>query len=64
MGALDDQRRMRRTALVGRFAVESAVREGEDTVVAVRPGAFRFFDAESGRRIGADALDTAASGAR
>jgi multiple sugar transport system ATP-binding protein len=64
LGALDDQRRMRRTALVGRFAVESRVREGEDAAVAVRPGASRFYDAESGRRIGADPLDTAASGAR
>ncbi len=53
LGALDDQRRIRRTALVGRFGVDSRVREGEDAQVAVRPGALRFFDPESGRRIGA-----------
>jgi multiple sugar transport system ATP-binding protein len=53
LGALDDQRRIRRTALVGRFGVESRVREDEDADVAVMPAALRFFDAESGRRIGA-----------
>jgi len=55
LGALDDQRRIRRTALVGRFGVDSRVREGEEAQVAVRPGALRFFDAESGRRVGAAA---------
>jgi multiple sugar transport system ATP-binding protein len=55
LGALDDQRRIRRTALVGRFGVASGVREDEDADVAVLPAAMRFFDAESGRRIGADA---------
>jgi len=54
LGALDDQRRIRRTALVGRFSVASGVREDEDAEVAVMPGALRFFDAESGRRIGAE----------
>ncbi|HZO50650.1 MAG TPA: hypothetical protein VFB26_10930, partial [Gaiellaceae bacterium] len=60
LGALDDQRRIRRTALVGRFGVDSRVREGEDAQVAVRPGALRFFDPESGRRIGAGAPTEAA----
>ncbi len=55
LGALDDQRRMRRTALVGRFGVESRAREGESVTVAIRPGALRFFDPDSGRRIGAPA---------
>jgi multiple sugar transport system ATP-binding protein len=53
LGALDDQRRIRRTALVGRFGVDSGVREDEDAEVAVMPAALRFFDAENGRRIGA-----------
>jgi multiple sugar transport system ATP-binding protein len=54
LDVLDDQRRMRRTALIGRFGVDSRVREDEDAEVAVRPRALRFFDPESGRRIGAD----------
>jgi multiple sugar transport system ATP-binding protein len=54
LDALDDQRRMRRTALVGRFGVDSRVREDEDAQVAVRPRALRFFDAENGRRIGVE----------
>jgi multiple sugar transport system ATP-binding protein len=53
LGALDDQRRIRRTALVGRFGVDSGVREDEDAEVAVMPAALRFFDPENGRRIGA-----------
>ena len=56
LGALDDQRRIRRTALVGRFGVASGVREDEEAEVAVGPAALRFFDAENGRRIGADAV--------
>jgi multiple sugar transport system ATP-binding protein len=59
LDALDDQRRMRRTALVGRFGVDSRVREDEDTQVAVRPRALRFFDPESGRRIGAGPVPAA-----
>jgi hypothetical protein len=39
LDALDDQRRMRRTALVGQFGVDSLVREDEDAQVAVRPRA-------------------------
>jgi multiple sugar transport system ATP-binding protein len=54
LGALDDQRKMRRTALVGRFGVASKAPEDQDVDVAVRPGALRFFDAETGRRVGAD----------
>jgi hypothetical protein len=50
---------MRRTALVGRFGVDSRVREDEDTQVAVRPRALRFFDPESGRRIGAGPVPAA-----
>ena len=60
LDALDDQRRMRRTALVGRFGVDSLVREDEDAQVAVRPRALRFFDPESGRRIGAEPVSVAA----
>ncbi len=60
LGVLDDQRRIRRTALVGRFAVNSGVREDADADVAVMPAALRFFDADSGRRIGADAPADAA----
>ncbi len=59
LDALDDQRRMRRTALVGRFGVDSLVREDEDAQVAVRPRALRFFDPESGRRIGAEPVSVA-----
>jgi len=55
LDTLDDQRRIRRTALVGRFSVESRVREDEDAQVAVRPRALRFFDPDSGRRIGGNA---------
>ena len=55
LGALDAERRIRRTALVGRFGVASGVREDTEAEVAVLPAALRFFDADSGRRIGADA---------
>jgi multiple sugar transport system ATP-binding protein len=60
LGALDDQRKVRRTALVGRFDVTSQVREDADADVAVRPGALRFFDPETGMRIGAAASVDAA----
>jgi len=60
LGALDDQRRIRRTALVGRFAVNSGVREDTDAEVAVLPASLRFFDADSGRRVGAGAPSDAA----
>jgi multiple sugar transport system ATP-binding protein len=53
LGALDDQRRIRRTALVGRFGVDSRVAEDENAQVVVRPRALRFFDPETGRRVGA-----------
>jgi multiple sugar transport system ATP-binding protein len=49
---LDHQRRLRRTAFVGRFDVSTGVREDETARIAVAPGALRFFDAESGERIG------------
>jgi multiple sugar transport system ATP-binding protein len=60
LSALDDQRKMRRTAVVGRFDANSTVAEDTDAEIAVLPGAMRFFDAESGRRIGAE---SAADGA-
>ncbi|HEY1370688.1 MAG TPA: sn-glycerol-3-phosphate ABC transporter ATP-binding protein UgpC [Gaiellaceae bacterium] len=55
LGALDDQRKIRRTALVGRFGAASRVAEGTTAEVAVHAGALRFFDADTGRRFGADA---------
>jgi multiple sugar transport system ATP-binding protein len=55
LDTLDAQRKMRRTALVGRFAAASRVVEGTTAEVAVQPGALRFFDAETGRRVGAEA---------
>jgi multiple sugar transport system ATP-binding protein len=60
LSALDDQRKIRRTALVGRFDVASQVREDADTDVAVKPGALRFFDPETGARVGATASGGAA----
>jgi multiple sugar transport system ATP-binding protein len=54
LGALDDQRKMRRTALLGRFSAASAIDEGVEADIAVLPGALRFFEAETGRRIGAE----------
>jgi multiple sugar transport system ATP-binding protein len=55
LGTLDHQRKIRRTALVGRFGAASRVAEGTTAEVAVHPGALRFFDADTGRRFGADA---------
>ena len=37
---------------VGRFAPNAAAKPGDSVQVAVRPGALRFFDPESGRAIG------------
>ena len=45
---LDHERRMRRTAFVGRFGVGTRVLEGEEFEVAIAPGAIRFFDPEEG----------------
>ena len=50
---LDHLRSSRRTAFVGRFSVETASEEGAVAEIAVAPGALRFFDAETGVRIGA-----------
>jgi multiple sugar transport system ATP-binding protein len=50
---LDQQRRRRRTAFVGRFDAVTGVREDEPAEVAVAPGALRFFDPETGHAIGA-----------
>jgi multiple sugar transport system ATP-binding protein len=50
---LDHMRSERRTAFVGRFGVASQVTEREIVDVAVASGALRFFDAETGTRIGA-----------
>jgi multiple sugar transport system ATP-binding protein len=47
-----DQRKMRRTAFVGRFGVGTGVREDEQAEIAVAPGALRFFDPETGHAIG------------
>ncbi len=50
---LDHLRVVQRTSFVGRFGVESAVAEGSVAEIAVAPGALRFFDAETGVRVGA-----------
>ncbi|HEY7732799.1 MAG TPA: ATP-binding cassette domain-containing protein [Gaiellaceae bacterium] len=42
----------RRTAFVGRFAVESDAGDGAVVEIAVAPGSLRFFDPETGARIG------------
>jgi multiple sugar transport system ATP-binding protein len=52
LGAIDQERRLRRTAFVGRFAVETSVPEDATARIAVLPGALRFFDAETGRAVG------------
>jgi multiple sugar transport system ATP-binding protein len=48
---LDQHRKMRRTAFVGRFGVQTGVVEGEQARIAVAPGALRLFDPETGRAI-------------
>jgi multiple sugar transport system ATP-binding protein len=50
---LDHLRAARRTTFVGRFAAESPTQEGTVAEIAVAPGALRFFDPDSGARIGA-----------
>jgi multiple sugar transport system ATP-binding protein len=49
--ALDQHRRIRRTAFVGRFDVATRVEEDVQARIAVSPGALRFFDGESGEAI-------------
>jgi multiple sugar transport system ATP-binding protein len=51
--ALDHLRAARRTAFVGRFAAEAPTQEGTIAEIAVAPGALRFFDPETGGRVGA-----------
>ncbi|MFN0156051.1 MAG: ABC transporter ATP-binding protein [Gaiella sp.] len=50
---LDHLRAARRTSFVGRFGAESRAAEGEIAEIAVTSGALRFFDAETGVRLGA-----------
>jgi multiple sugar transport system ATP-binding protein len=50
---LDHLRAARRTAFVGRFAAEAPTQEGTVAEIAVGPGALRFFDPDTGSRIGA-----------
>jgi multiple sugar transport system ATP-binding protein len=49
---LDHLRASRRTAFVGRFAAEAPTEEGTVAEIAVSRGALRFFDPETGGRIG------------
>jgi multiple sugar transport system ATP-binding protein len=50
---LDHMRAARRTTFVGRFAAEAPSQEGTIAEIAVTPGALRFFDPDTGGRIGA-----------
>jgi multiple sugar transport system ATP-binding protein len=52
---LDHLRRSRRTSFVGRFGVDSHAQEDAVAEIAVAPGAMRFFDPETGVRLGAEA---------
>ena len=49
---LDLQRQNRRTSFVGRFHADTTAREDERAEIAVAPGALRFFDPETGVRVG------------
>jgi multiple sugar transport system ATP-binding protein len=48
---LDHERRMRRTAFVGRFGVATRVADGDKAEVAIAPGAIRFFAQSTGAAI-------------
>ncbi|MEP6893049.1 MAG: sn-glycerol-3-phosphate ABC transporter ATP-binding protein UgpC [Gaiellaceae bacterium] len=48
---LDHERRMRRTAFVGRFGVGTRVADGDNADVAIAPGAIRFFAPGTGEAI-------------
>ncbi len=48
LDALDHERKMRRTAFLGRFGVATRVLEGTNAEVAIAPGAIRFFDPANG----------------
>ena len=50
---LDHLRAARRTSFVGRFAADAPTQEGTVAEIAVLPGALRFFDRETGVRLGA-----------
>jgi multiple sugar transport system ATP-binding protein len=50
---LDHRRAARRTAFVGRFAADATTQEGTVAEIAVAPGGLRFFDPETGARVGA-----------
>jgi multiple sugar transport system ATP-binding protein len=50
---LDHMRLARRTSFVGRFGVDSGAQAGQVAEIAVAPGALRFFDLDTGLRIGA-----------
>jgi len=52
LGAIDQERKLRRTAFVGRFGVDTRVPEDASAQIAVVPGALRFFDAETGQAVG------------
>jgi multiple sugar transport system ATP-binding protein len=51
--AMDQQRAIRRTALLGRFAAGTTVRENATARIAVAPGALRFFDPATSQLVGA-----------
>ena len=50
---LDHLRAARRTSFVGRFAAEATTEEDTVAEIAVAPAALRFFDRETGARLGA-----------
>jgi multiple sugar transport system ATP-binding protein len=50
---LDSLRAARRTSFVGRFAADAPTNEGTVAEISVAPGALRFFDQQTGERIGA-----------
>ena len=50
---LDHLRSARRTSFVGRFAAEAPTEEDTVAEIAVAPGALRFFDRDTGVRLGA-----------
>jgi multiple sugar transport system ATP-binding protein len=51
----DQQRRLRRSALLGRFEAATIVEEDTSAEIAVTRGALRFFDPETSQSIGAGA---------
>jgi multiple sugar transport system ATP-binding protein len=53
--AADHQRRLRRSALLGRFDANTAVEEDATAQIAVVRGALRFFDPETSRAVDASA---------